>query len=473
MLQTRPQTGLSRWRIAVIAVPVALALMAVAYFAFRPQPAPERFVLIVLDSLRADYLGCYGNREHLTPNWDAFAARGVRFDECWSVASWTIESNCGLFTGRYPSQVRAGDGMHLRNDAVTLAEAFRAAGYATAAFSSHPWISPDFGFDQGFKTFRVARVDDDRIADAFMTWVKKHRRDRYFVVLYGYAPHFPYKPKPVNIPAALRARLAHLPQRTRDGYVVISGENRLLTIVPKATGKPDEASVDEIDALRDLYALYVRDVDARIGRVLRALGDDPRCVVAITSDHGEEFLDHGFVAHQMTLYRELLHVPLLIRVPGAAPAAVKTPVSNLDIMPTFLSLAGLTAPRDLVGRPLLPASGLEQRMLFSEMDQIRGSYALRYGVRQGDAAVIYSLSGCPPEKPIPREGRWESYDLKRDPREQHPDATPPPKLRAALAAHTREALVAREVAAKDKTATPEARDEMMRQFRALGYLAPN
>ncbi|UCH33869.1 MAG: sulfatase [Armatimonadota bacterium] len=452
---------------------VALAFAACGYFAFRQRPAPERFVLIVLDSLRADRLGCYGNGGHLTPALDALAAQGVRFDDCWSVASWTIESNCGLFTGRYPSQTRAGDGMHLRSDAFTLAEAFRVAGYATAAFSSHKWISPDYGFGRGFNTFRVAHMDDDRIADACIRWIKKHRRDSYFVLLYFWAPHFPYKPEPANIPAALRARLAPLPEFTRNGYIVVSGENRLLTIVPKATGKPDEASLAEIAALRDLYELYVRDVDARVGRVLRSLNGDDRCVVAVTADHGEEFLDHGFLWHQMTLYRELLHVPLLIRGPGLARAVVETPVSNLDITPTFLSLAGLAAPRDLVGRPLLPASGIEQRLVFSEMDQIRGSHALRYGVRSGDTAVIYSLSGCPPEKPIPPGGRWEVYDLKRDPTEQHPGADPPGDLGAALSAHTRDALAARAVATKDRTATPEARNEMMRQFRALGYLAPN
>jgi len=453
----------------IAAAIAAVALAVLACLAFRQPAVPERFVLIVLDSLRADYLGCYGSREQLTPSLDALAARGVRFTECWSAASWTIESNSGLLTSRYPSEVRAGDGMRLRRDAVTLAETFRAAGYATAAFSSHPLISPDFGFGQGFKTFRLRGHQEDRIADACLKWMKEHRRDRYFVLLSLYAPHFPYRP--ARIPAALSARLAALPKSTRDGYTPTSGENRLLTIVPKATGKQDEASLEEVAALRDLYALYVREVDARVGRVLQALRDDRRCVVAVTSDHGEEFLEHGYIYHQLTLYSELLHVPLIIRAPGIAPAAVKTPVSGLDVMPTFLALARIAPPRNLAGKRLFPTANIGNRVLFSEMDWPRKS-VVRYGARAGDTAVVYSLSGCPPEKPIPPGGRWEAYDLTRDPAEKHLLSTAPARLRQDLLQHTHYAVAARRAAAKDKP-TPEAQAGMMRQLRSLGYLGPH
>lgn len=456
---------------SIIAIILAvLALSALGGIVFRRRPAPERFVLIVVDSLRPDHLGCYGDRRHLTPHLDAAAGRGVRFAQCWSASSWTIESNAGLFTGLYPSQIRAGDGMRLRRDAVTLAESFRAAGYATAAFSAHAWISPEFGFAQGFKTFDVASRGDDRVVDACVRWVRKHRTGRYFELVYLWGPHFPYQP--ANIPPALSARLAALPSSSRKGYIPISGRDRRLTLVPRATGKEGQASADEVAALRELYALSVRELDARIGRVLRAIGDDGRCVVAVTADHGEEFLEHGFIYHEMSLYQELLHVPLVIRVPGVAPAIVEQPVSGLDIMPTLLSLARIPRPNHLVGQRLFPASAAASRLLFSEVDITKGSHALRYGVRAGDSAVIYSLSGCPPEKPVPPGGRWEVYDLAHDPKQRHPRAAPKADLRAALVAHARDGMAARATAARGNPATPAARAEMMRQFRALGYLAP-
>jgi arylsulfatase A-like enzyme len=453
----------------IAAAMAVIALPLVAWLALRRPAAPERFVLIVVDSLRADCLGCYGSHERLTPSLDALAARGVRFAQCWSASSWTIESNSGLFTSRYPSEVRTGNGMHLLDRALTTAEAFRAAGYSTAAFSSHPLISPDFGFGQGFNTFRLRGHQEDRTAADCLAWIKEHRRDRYFVLLSLYAPHFPYRP--AHIPAALGARLAALPKSTRDGYIPTSGENRLLRIVPKATGKQDEASLEQVAALRDLYALYVREVDARVGRILQVLRDDPQCVVAITADHGEEFLEHGYIYHQLTLYSELLHVPLIISAPGVAPAAVETPVSGLDVMPTFLALGRITPPRNLAGKRLFPTADIGNRVLFSEIDWPRKS-VVRYGARAGDTAVVYSLSGCPPEKPIPREGRWDAYDLKHDPMEKHPVSAAPPRLRQDLVKHTHYALAARRAAAKEKP-TPEAQAGMMRQLRSLGYLGPH
>ncbi|UCH36034.1 MAG: sulfatase [Armatimonadota bacterium] len=427
--------------------------------------APERFILIVIDSLRADHVGCYGSSKDLTPNIDAFAAGGVRFADAFSVAPHTFGSNSGLFTGRYPHEVRALRGMRLANEAVTLAECFAAQGYETAAFSSHFIISRQCNFNQGFKWLLQQDRQDDAMVERCRRWLARHRDDRYFVLLYLWDPHLPYRAK--DLSPELQAKCAKVRASVAKGWPPLAPDIRR----PKLTPNPSndaECSPLEVEVLHELYDGAVRQADQRVGRVLEAIGAAPRTVVALLSDHGEEFLDHGGLRHKLTLYRELLHVPFIIRAPRETQRVTDTPVSNLDLMPTLLALAGIPQPGGVKGQPVFDDFG--PRPVFAEAGYSLESEIYRYCVRLDAGALIYSVKDLPREPPIPAGGMWEYYDLRRDPRQQAPGTleSAPAHLRCLLTRYRADTARRLEPYLKQQPELPDR--QTLEKLRTLGYV---
>jgi arylsulfatase A-like enzyme len=454
-------------RLLVIAlsagVVVSSVFAAMLWRALSERP-PERVILIVIDSLRADHVGCYGSAGSPTPNIDALAAKGVRFAEAFAASSWTFESNASLLTGMYPHEVRDRRAPRLADDAVTLAEHFRGAGYATAAFSAHFCISGHYKFDQGFDTFALRERDDDATIGICRRWLSRHSGDRYFVLVYLWAPHWPYQPRHVD--PETRRKLAGTRPWIARGMLWLNADRRC----PRITAHPanaDEYSMVEIEALHALYKGAIRDADRRVGEIVRAIGDDPRAVVAVTADHGEEWLDHGGLRHAYTLYRELLHVPLVLRAPGQSPRVVDSPTSAVDVVPTLLALAGIVPPPRLRGRSLLDGTGA--RPVFSEVGYCADFVVNRYAIRVDARAAIYSRKDLPQEPSIAPDGKWEAYDLARDPEEHAPlriEANV--DLQRLLTNYWRQAMAR---IGPDASRHSEPLDEETRKkLRALGYL---
>lgn len=299
-------------------------------------------ILVSLDTLRADRLGCYGRRgePETTPRLDALAAESVLFARAISSAPETIASHASLFTACTPPVHGLFDpGIALADDVVTLADRFSEAGFATAAFVEGGNVSAAFGFSQGFDTFveteRGARGEkriEETIAAA-EKWLAANADRPFFLFVHTYEAHTPYDP-----PEPLRKLFDpdyEGPYATAVSWGVV--QEMLLGKLP--------AGERDYDHVRRLYDAGVRHVDASIGGFvdrLRADGTLDRSLLAITSDHGEDFFDHfGFATHGHTLYDELLHVPLLVRLPGNAPRVVEEPVELLSLGPTILDVAGL------------------------------------------------------------------------------------------------------------------------------------
>ncbi|UCH35691.1 MAG: sulfatase [Armatimonadota bacterium] len=448
-------------RLAILFVFVAVVVSGVWVFHSLRAPTPERFLLIVTDALRADHLGCYGYPEDLTPNIDAFAARSIRFEECWAPSSWTLPSNSALFTGMYRHDVAPpGDGS-LPDSATTLAEYFRDSGYATACFAAHPAFAEPYNFQQGFKTFVLNPFEDDRATTASLRWMQQHRDDRFFVLLYLFDPHEPYAPS--TVPPALAQRLAAMREPIRKGDVPLRPNTRCPRIVENPSG-PDEVSRAEVNALHQLYEAEIRDVDRRIARVLDAIRDDRHAVVAILSDHGEEWLDHGGLEHQRSLYRELLHIPAILRVPGRKAHTVSTPISSIDFAPTFLALAGITPASPLRGHLLLPTRDIQAHPVFAEVDSGTTPRGFRSAVRRNDKVLIHN-TGDWSEWTDPPAPTWEAYDLVTDPKQQA--RLPSRANRAPLLAFERQGQRVAE-----SRQPPELSEADAEKFKSLGYVGP-
>jgi len=335
--------------------------------AAQPPHAPQHVLLVTIDSLRADHIGAFGDGEAQTPALDALAVDGVRFDRAYSTAPLTLPSHASLLTGRYPPHHGARtEAAHLDATVRTIADAFRRAGFATAAFVSTSELDRRYGLDKGFDTYETAAPDQvDARARAWLEPRNDQRnqsRQRFFVWVHLYAPHAPY-----GNPAD-RARVAR-------------------------------PAVDRYDD-------DVTTADAQTGRLVAALGARrPDTLIVVTSDHGEAFGEHGEITHGLFVYDTTLRVPLIFNGPSVERGrVVSDPVSLVDVAPTIAALAGL-GKFDGDGDMIVPSKGVP-RPLYAETFAPLADFGwspLR-AIRSGDWKYIAAPQA-------------ELYDLKNDPGE--------------------------------------------------------
>jgi len=332
------------------------------------EPRPPRegkrlnVLLYLVDTLRADALGCYGQPLPATRRLDAFAADAVLFESALAQSSWTLPSTATVLTGLRP----AGHGLHtldqgLTPDALTLAEVLREQGYQTAAFSSNLLLGRESGLDQGFEHYAVGTDPADVLTPRVLDWLAARDPDRPFLLyVHTIDPHWPYLP-----PADLVARLRPEPI-----------DPALLSIDLRDDLRTGRITVDDelLGALETLYLAEASFADHWFGVLLdelRRLGIYDETVIVFFSDHGEELHERGGFGHGLHLHAEALRIPLIIRWPGAQrPRREPAPVEHLDVLPTVLDLIGL-AHGPLPGRSLraaLAGSGApRERPLVAEL----------------------------------------------------------------------------------------------------------
>jgi len=410
---------------------ISLGAVTILGCARRPVDVPSRqgphVLLIIVDTLRADKLGCYGSTLGATPRIDALAAGGTRFEAAYSHAPWTLPACASLFTSRYPFQHGAGgrvpDFTALRPDVHTLAECFRDAGFETAGVVNVDFLGPSFGLTRGLAHVDFEAYADNehmrdaaRTTDAALRWLDQGGRGKFFLVVHYFDPHLVYAP-----PAEQRRRFA-APQ-DRDDASWVFGTRRQIGEYRSGTLSFDEATIRRAERLYDGEVAYV---DQEVGRLLDELERRElrgATLVVLTADHGEEFLDHGGFEHGHTLYNELVHVPLIFSWPGRIPAAtVSLPVAHVDVAPTLCALVGVAGDSGFVGRDLSAAVRGETAPAADATILFHGNFwgsAYRGLYRDG-----YKLIAGP--------DRVELYDLRYDPHEQFNLSDADASRRAAL-----------------------------------------
>jgi len=375
-------------------------------------------VLIVsIDTLRADRLGCYGYERATSPRMDAFARTGVLFEHAQSSAPWTLPSYGTLFTSRSPTVHRAGVNparaatFRKEGDATaatgidnlatalpTLAEILRQKGWATAGFHSNPYLAGESGIDRGFARWVHYKNRAATAVDLTLEWTARQHGAPWLAFVHIVDPHQPYTP-----PAPYDRQFRDWPADEKPEWPVQVEPVR--ASVPDATFRAYMA---------DQYDGEIAYTDAQVGRLLDELarrGDLENTIVLLHSDHGEEFWDHGGYEHGHTLYEEGLRVPLVLSSAGRLPAGVRVAqrVGLIDVLPTLIELTGLSAPSGIEGQSLLPlvhGKSLGTREHYAE--------ALLYGPREGKALYVGD------EKLIVIGGRPPMlFDLAADPGEQH------------------------------------------------------
>jgi len=320
-------------------------------------PDHPNVVLVVIDTLRADRLGTYGDGEARSPTLDSLGERGTVFERAYSASSWTWPSTASILTGA--STVRHGleDPEHcfLADEFLTLPEAFQLQGVTTAGFSCNPMVSAGKNFDQGFETWREYSwtLTRDMLPDV-AAWLDEHAGEQFFLYLQVIDPHTPYRPSD-------RHRAGFRTERER-----FKKKELLRLVESRVSGEayPEHRLLAEVDRMQRLYRASVASVDDDMATLMglleeRGLADDT--IVAVTSDHGEEFLEHDLLGHANQLYDESVHVPLILVGPSV-PSGVREsrPVENRALAATLMALAGVEVPRELAALSLIDTAALER-----------------------------------------------------------------------------------------------------------------
>jgi arylsulfatase A-like enzyme/Flp pilus assembly protein TadD len=343
-------------------------------------PKHQNVLVITIDTLRADYLSCYGSTKVKTPNIDALAHSGVLFKNTVAPAPFTLPSHVSLFTGLIPPVHGAQDnsGFFVNDKLQTLAESFAAAQYKTAAFVGAFAVDSRFNLDQGFDFYEddytstslitTPERKADKVIDAAFKWLDKNKTNRWFVWIHLFDPHFSYDP----------------PEKFRKLYP------------------------------NDLYGGEVAYVDDQIGRLKRFLkqnGLSEKTLIVLTADHGESLGEHNEKTHGIFAYESTLRIPLIISPAptGASPKVVNQRVRLIDVAPTISELQGVSFPNSIQGISLIP-------LIKAESKGIDNSYF--------EAVSMYLKAGWAPlrgfysdhfkfiDLPVP-----ELYELNADPKE--------------------------------------------------------
>ncbi len=451
---------------------------------------PPNIVLIVIDTLRADHLSCYGYHRPTSPHIDALAGSGTLFEHASSVSSHTRPATASLLTGNYPA-VHGAVGFEgsVSPDVQTLAETLGEAGYRTIGFHRNGNVSERFGFGRGFDRYvgvekgvwhelrrrtprdvplLISQVDDSLLTRHALAFLREIGSSPFFLYLHLADPHDPYTPprdsplfpsQPLTPTAELFYQQPVKPKAKETPVL----DRMKLGLLP----------LDDLThrQMIDLYDAEIGTADEQVGRILAGLveaGLSEETVVFLTSDHGEEFWDHGGLGHGQSHYQELLHVPLIAAGPGIERRRLAQPVSLIDLVPTIMDLAGLEAG-GLPGRSLRTVLTSRRRKpaavpVYSEslmrMD-FHGDPLLLRSVRTRDLKLVLDF----------RFERKLLFDLAADPGEQknlggEASGRRRQLLETLIQAHTANLSAGRRITA----VAAEIPEDLEARLRALGYV---
>jgi len=432
---------------------------------------PLGVIFITVDTMRADYLGCYGNPRVLTPNFDRLASGAVLFRQAISQATTTTPSHASMMTSLYLQDHNVYSNFEALGLAPrTLAEVLSGRGYATFALVNMSHLNPEVsGLGQGFQTFVKSGFmrKAGPSVDSLLGWLDKLGEQRFFAWVHASDVHTPYSPPPPydhfyydddeRDPAKHSlARIWHLlPNDMATHPLFLSWLE----------------GITDVDWVVAQYQGAVTYVDDEVGRLidgLEARGLLGRTAIVLTADHGESLGEHEMYFVHTGLYEPTIHVPLITYFPGAGRQGVhvRDVVEGIDIMPTILAYLGVPAPHGIRGRslwPLIRGEVQPQRLAMTEHAG-RNLVALR-GEQYKYIKHLRTLY-IQPSYPF-TEGREELYDLKADPRERRDLSRELPDV---IRVFRRELAARRAERQSQETGVAELNQEAIETLRALGYV---
>jgi arylsulfatase A-like enzyme len=381
---------------SVLLTAVTLATLA----CHREPPPPRNVIFILVDTLRADRLGTYGYGRATSPNVDAFARDAIRFDNARSQASCTFPSVNSMLTSRWPAAFlgQPDRALGIPDEIPSLAEILGPHGFRTVAISASAVVrnnpsrfNPHAGFGRGFDVFhedclwQPAACVNREAAKYLMPGEQP-----LFLYLHYIDPHGSYRP-----PKSWRNKFTR--GRPDKRWVLDGDPNPIGDWLYKGKPNPGFTPADTT-YLSDLYDEEIAYFDSQFPDLLTALRDSgllDESIVVFSSDHGEEFLEHGHVKHCRTLYDSSIRVPLLLRIPGVETKIISRPVQNLDIVPTILDYLRVETETRFAGRSLRPVieedQGAAAGLQYGSQGALRSASDGRFKLIQDLASGAFSL----------------------------------------------------------------------------------
>ena len=398
---------------------VAVAGVAVFYLSNRKQRRAPNVILITLESLRPDHVGCYTGPKATTPALDAFARESMVYEKAYSVTSWTLAAHASIFTGLYPTAHQAvGPIDKLHNSYETLTEILAKRGYQTAGFSSGPYLRKTHNLTQGFEYYdeessSIKHVDahgdvtnPHMLASITSFLEQKQDRNRpLYLFAYFWDPHYDYIP----------------PAPYNREFVGPDAEFCDVTEFGLKQKIHPGSSLAQLAYVKSQYDGEIRWTDEHLGRLFQLLRDKglwDDTLIVVTSDHGEEFFEHGSKGHKNNLFVESVHVPLIVKYPRGTETGRDSRLASLvDVLPTILEVTDTPVEIPMHGRSLLKSDPPAARDIYFELQSVW--YHQRDGrtevekreflaIQQGDYKLISE----------PGARQTALYNVREDPGEQ-------------------------------------------------------
>lgn len=411
-------------------------------------------LLISINNVGTEHMSLYGYNRRTTPNLDKWAGEALVFENAFSQASWTLPVATSLFTSLYPYTHKVMGryrGNRLSTDIRTLPEIMKASGYKTAAFTGGLDYMKAFGHMRGFDDIaeNPAFSRFNVVIPQAVQWLFKNSKNKFFLFIHAYNAHPPFNPpaKFKGVFSAGKGKTVSVDSSTvLRGYRNTNGDYTAAYYVNLA-GAKDPASARgeiilrqaDIDYLRDLYDETILDVDREVVEFLASLDKSllNKTIVVIFSEHGEMFAKHGRFGRagsiRGTLYDDVVHVPLIIRLPYAKGKRLRGLAQIIDIMPTLLEMLGIPSTPGIQGRSLMPLvnrgervnefvyAGAKFNLGGSDPVPFYDTVSINESIRSEKWKFIHEVKFANPGKDGPAEvdgENFELYDLEGDPNEQ-------------------------------------------------------
>lgn len=373
-------------------------------------------ILLTIDTLRRDVLGCYGGEGRLTPFIDSIQDRCIRFSRAQSAGPYTQAGFPGILTSSYYLDYGYSKDKKFNPNRVLISEPLHDQGIATVGFHSNAYLCAYFGWNRGWDVFydsmeadvtdKVPYIEASILNEKLRTWLLNQKKvgKPFFLWIHYMDVHEPYIPKREYIDVI-------------DSSININ-EDDMFSLFKNVLLKRDVSNKDTVELLRKLYLAGVRKIDDSVKElfdILQKANLLNETVVIITSDHGDEFGEHGGLSHDGKMYSELVDVPLIIFDPSLPEGKIcDKVVSTIDVPPTIIHLFGLDPVSKFQGRSLLPIEDYLSKGVYGESiekhgEKEKGDEKPIYFYRDGDLKIIYREAN----------DTWEMYDLKEDPKEQN------------------------------------------------------
>ncbi|MCX7919116.1 MAG: sulfatase-like hydrolase/transferase [bacterium] len=382
-------------------------------FFFYHRSPQYNILLITLDTVRPDFLGCYGNPQVKTPNIDTLAKQGVLFSTAVCEMPTTTPSHASILTSLYP-RVHGilTNAWKLNDNITTLPEILKVNGYTTGGFVSVRHLEKKLGFAQGFDTF-----DDNfsglhrnatQVTDVSLQWLNSVKKKKWFAWIHYFDAHSPYEP----------------PEQFAQLYPAVNNGSQMYGSFSQISAFEEKKYIPtqkDIERMQALYAAEISYVDNELGRLFNSLdkmGLRKNTIIIVLADHGESFDHDIYAAHGQSLYDSSIRIPLIISAPQLLPKGkrIDSLVRTIDVMPTILDFLRIKSETLMQGKSLVPMIRnqqtpgepyvvIERRHFESKKDCLRRHipFGARYAVRSANWKYIWSETA--PE---------ELYHLQRD-----------------------------------------------------------